>query len=59
MGKLSKFRAPDLSSFTTRAALQSINMSPEDVDEVILGNMISSGVGQAPARQASLKAGIK
>ena len=57
MGKLSKFKATELSSMTIRAALESVKIPKEKVDEVILGNVLSSGLGQAPARQASLGAG--
>lgn len=58
MGKLSSFTAPQLGGFAIRGALESINLDPKEVDEVILGNVIMAGVGQAPARQASIKGGV-
>lgn len=45
LGKLSQFKATELSSLTIRAALQSKNIDPKHVDEVILGNVCSAGVG--------------
>ena len=41
-----------------RGALDSINLDAKEVDEVVLGNVLGAGLGQAPARQASLKGGI-
>src|SRR5881398_2688320 len=58
LGALSALEAPDLGAIAVRAALQRANVSPDDVEEVILGNVIQGGVGQAPARQAAIKAGI-
>lgn len=58
LGKLSKHSATDLGSIAIRAALESINLDPKEVNEVILGNVISAGLGQAPARQAAIKAGL-
>lgn len=58
MGKLSTVKAPNLASVAIRAALDSVNLNPEQVDEVIFGNVLSANIGQAPARQASLGAGI-
>lgn len=57
-GKLSAFTAPELGGYAIRGALDSINLSPKEVDEVILGNVLSAGLGQAPARQASIKGGL-
>lgn len=57
-GRLSSFTAPELGGFAIRGALDSINLDPKEVDEVILGNVLGAGLGQAPARQASLKGGI-
>ena len=42
-----------------KGATDNINLNPKEVDEVILGNVVSAGIGQAPARQASLKGGLK
>ncbi|MAT38814.1 MAG: acetyl-CoA C-acyltransferase, partial [Ectothiorhodospiraceae bacterium] len=57
-GSLSSFTAPQLGSIAIKEALSRGNVKPEDVSEVIMGNVLTSGVGQAPARQASLGAGI-
>lgn len=57
-GRLSSFTGPELGGFAIRGALDSINLDPKEVDEVILGNVLGAGLGQAPARQASLKGGI-
>lgn len=45
LGKLSHLKATELSSITIRAALESKNIDPKHVDEVILGNVVSSGLG--------------
>jgi acetyl-CoA C-acetyltransferase len=58
LGALSALQAPELGAIAMRAALQRANVSPDEVEEVILGNVIQGGVGQAPARQAAIKAGI-
>ena len=58
LGKLSNIKATELGSIAIKGALNSINLDAVNVDEVILGNVISSGLGQSPARQASLGAGI-
>lgn len=58
MGKLSNFTGPQLGGFAIKGALDSINLDPKEVDEVILGNVLSAGIGQAPARQASISGGI-
>ena len=57
-GKLSSFAGVELSEFATRAALESINLNPKEVDEVVFGNVLGAGLGQAPARQASVRAGV-
>ncbi len=58
LGGLSTLSAPDLGAVAIRAALQRSGVPASDVQEVIMGNVIQGGVGQAPARQAQLKAGI-
>ena len=58
LGGLAALQAPELGAIAVRAALQRAGVAPEDVEEVILGNVIQGGVGQAPARQAALKSGI-
>jgi acetyl-CoA C-acetyltransferase len=58
MGSLSGFTAPELGSAALKEALARGAVLPEEVDEVILGNVLQAGVGQNPARQAALKAGF-
>lgn len=57
-GALASFSATDLGAFAIRAALERSGLAPGDVDEVLLGNVCSANLGQAPATQAALKAGI-
>ena len=57
-GVLSGFTAPELGSFAISAALKKANVSGDHVDEVFFGNVVQANIGQAPARQAALKAGI-
>ncbi|MFC2142739.1 acetyl-CoA C-acetyltransferase [Acidobacteriota bacterium] len=58
LGSLKKFTAPDLGGIAIKAALERAGVTGEDVDEVIMGNVVSAGVGQAPAKQALVKGGI-
>jgi len=58
MGGLSTVTAPQLGSAAIKGALEKINLKPELVDEVLMGNVVQAGVGQAPARQASRLAGL-
>ena len=58
MGSLSKIAAPKLGAIAIKGALNKINLNPNLVDEVFMGNVVSAGLGQAPARQAALLAGI-
>lgn len=58
MGALSSLTAPQLGSIAIKSALEKAGIQPEQVDEVLMGNVLSGGVGQAPARQASKAAGI-
>lgn len=58
MGSLSSFTAAQLGSIAIKGALDKINLNPELVQEVLMGNVVQAGVGQAPARQAALGAGI-
>jgi acetyl-CoA C-acetyltransferase len=58
MGKLSSLSAPQLGSTAIKGALEKINLDPNLVDEVYFGNVIQANVGQAPAKQAALGAGI-
>ncbi|MBS7786791.1 acetyl-CoA C-acyltransferase [Flavobacterium sp. CYK-55] len=58
MGALSSMTAPQLGAVAIKGALDKISLDPNLVDEVIMGNVIQAGVGQAPARQAALFAGL-
>jgi acetyl-CoA C-acetyltransferase len=58
LGGLSPLSAPELGAVAIREALKRSKVSPGDVNEVIMGHVIQGGTGQAPARQAALKAGI-
>ena len=58
MGGLSTVTAPQLGAAAIKGALNKINLSPELIDEVIMGNVVQAGVGQAPARQAAILAGL-
>lgn len=58
MGALSTVPAPKLGAAAIKGALDKINLKPELVDEVLMGNVVQAGVGQAPARQAALLAGL-
>lgn len=58
LGSLAAITAPELGATAIRAALTAAKLSPDAVDEVFLGNVLSAGIGQAPARQASLAAGL-
>lgn len=58
MGALSTIPAPKLGAVAIKGALEKINLKPEMVDEVLMGNVVQAGTGQAPARQAALFAGL-
>ena len=58
LGQLSTVPAPTLGAIAIREALFRADLPPGQVDEVIMGNILSAGLGQAPARQAALAAGI-
>jgi acetyl-CoA C-acetyltransferase len=57
-GALSSLSAPKLGSHAIKAALERARVNPEQVSEVIMGNVLTAGLGQAPARQAAIGAGI-
>lgn len=57
-GDLSSLSAPQLGSIAIQHALKSANVKQADVEEVIFGNVLQAGVGQAPARQAAILAGL-
>jgi acetyl-CoA C-acetyltransferase len=58
LGSLAPLSAPELGAVAIRAALERAGVPGDEVQEVIMGNVIQGGVGQAPARQALLKSGI-
>jgi acetyl-CoA C-acetyltransferase len=58
MGALKGFRATELGAIVVREAVKRAGVEPDRVDEVIMGNVLSAGLGQAPARQAALGAGL-
>ena len=54
-GSLSDFTAPQLGAIVVREAVKRAGIDPNTVDECIMGNVVSAGLGQNPARQAALK----
>jgi len=58
LGALSTVPAPRLGAIAIKGALEKINLKPELVQEVLMGNVVQAGTGQAPARQAAIYAGI-
>ncbi len=58
LGSLSELTAPELGALSHMAALNEAGLSPADIDEVITGCVLQAGIGQAPGRQAAIKAGI-
>ena len=57
-GALSAYKAPELGAITIKAALERAGLEPNEVEYVIMGEVLQAGVGQAPARQAAIAAGI-
>jgi acetyl-CoA C-acetyltransferase len=57
-GELASLTAPQLGAAAIHAAVERAGLAPADINETLMGNVLSAGVGQAPARQASLGAGI-
>ena len=53
-GSLAKYSAPDLGGHAIRSALEHAGVADDAVDEVFIGNVVSAGVKQAPARQATV-----
>ena len=58
LGDFSSLSASDLGAVAVKAAVERAGLKPEQIEEVILGNCLMAGQGQAPARQATLKAGL-
>ena len=58
MGAFASVSATELGATAIRGALQKASIDPSIIDEVFMGNVLQAGVGQAPARQAALGAGL-
>ncbi len=58
LGGLKSFTAPELGAIAVREAVRRAGIEPDSVEECILGNVVSAGLGQAPARQAALRGGL-
>ncbi|WP_313001709.1 acetyl-CoA C-acyltransferase [Chryseobacterium gleum] len=58
MGSLSGFTAPQLGAIAIKNSFESLGLTPEHIDSVYMGNVLSAGLGQSPARQAAIFAGI-
>src|SRR3977135_3501847 len=58
LGGLKDFKAPDLGAMVIREAVHRAGIDAATVDECLMGNVVSAGIGQAPARQAALKGGL-
>lgn len=58
LGSLAQFQAPELGAFAIKEAVKRAGIDPSAIDEVVMGNVVSAGIGQAPARQAAVKAGL-
>lgn len=57
-GSLSSYSAPELGATTITELIKTTGIDPKDIQEVVFGNVLTAGIGQAPARQAALKAGL-
>jgi len=57
-GSLASFTAPELGAAAAFEVIKSSGIKPSDIDEVIFGNVLTAGIGQAPARQVAIKAGL-
>ncbi|HEY8849777.1 MAG TPA: acetyl-CoA C-acetyltransferase, partial [Thermoanaerobaculia bacterium] len=58
LGTLSSLSAPKLGSIAIKCALENSRVQPDQIQQVIMGNVLQAAVGQAPARQAGIGAGI-
>ncbi len=58
LGELSSFSANELGAFAVKAAVDEAKLGPNEADEIIMGNCLPAGQGQAPARQSGFKAGM-
>ena len=57
-GALKKLTAPELGAAAIKAAVQEAGIDPKEVQDVYMGNVLQAAVGQSPARQAAIKAGL-
>src|SRR4029450_11486099 len=57
-GALKSMSAPQLGALVIKTAVERAGLSPEQIDEVIMGNVVSARLGQNPARQAALRSGL-
>ncbi|MBA2285007.1 MAG: acetyl-CoA C-acetyltransferase [Ktedonobacteraceae bacterium] len=58
LGSLASFSAPQLGALAIKEAVRRAGIAPDSIDEVIMGNVVSAGIGQAPARQAAIGADL-
>ncbi|HVB25563.1 MAG TPA: acetyl-CoA C-acyltransferase, partial [Ktedonobacteraceae bacterium] len=58
LGGLSSFTAPQLGAIAIKEAVRRSGIAPDAIEEVIMGNVVSAGIGQAPARQAAILSGL-
>src|SRR3954465_13548064 len=58
-GALKPFTAPQIGALVVKAAVERAGLYPQQIDEVIMGNVVSAGLGQNPARQAALRGGTR
>src|SRR6266487_400771 len=58
LGGLASFTAPQLGALVIKEAVRRSGIAPDAIDEVIMGNVVSAGIGQAPARQAAIHSGL-
>jgi acetyl-CoA C-acetyltransferase len=58
LGSLANLSAPELGALAIKEAVRRSGIDPAAIDEVVMGNVVSAGIGQAPARQAAVKSGL-
>ncbi len=58
LGALAQFSAPELGALAIKEVVRRSGINPEAIEEVVMGNVVTAGIGQAPARQAAIKAGL-
>ena len=58
LSNLASFTAPQLGAIVIKEVVRRSGISPDSIDEIIMGNVVSAGIGQAPARQAAVHAGL-